>query len=107
MLDSILSADTQPLLVEWRYADSERWRAAQVGVDEFSVESLDTLVMTVEGLQRPRQASVRVSYAGETSAVVRGEDVVPPDATVPPPSQTETTTEGGCRGRLWVPRPAG
>ncbi|KAF0288284.1 putative epidermal cell surface receptor [Amphibalanus amphitrite] len=93
VLDSILSANTQPLIVEWRYDDSSRWQAAEVGVDEFSVESLDTLVMKVEGLQRPRQARVRVSYAGETSAVVRGGDVVPTDATLPPPTEAETTTE--------------
>ena len=93
ILDSILSVNTRPLLVEWRYGDAARWQSAEVRVDDFSVESLDTLVMTVEGLQRPRQARVRVSYAGETSPVVRGEDVVPVDATLPPPG-VETTTEG-------------
>ena len=69
-------------------------------MDDVSVETLDTLVMTVDGLQRPRQARVRVSYAGETSPVVRGEDVVPEDATLPPPP-AETTTEGRSDREGW------
>ncbi|XP_037079036.1 putative epidermal cell surface receptor [Pollicipes pollicipes] len=91
VLDSFLSAQTQPLLVEWRY-DGGPWQARSIEVDAVSVETLDTLVMTVEGLQRPRAADVRVTYAGETSPLVRGADVVPADATEPP----ATTTEGRC-----------
>ena len=98
ILDSILSSETRPLLVEWRYGGDTRWRSAEVGVDDFSVESLDTLVMKVTGLRDPRRASVRVSYAGETSPVVRGEDLVPEGATLPPPPEAETTTEGGSHG---------
>ena len=78
-----------PVTVEWRRGDGA-WQSRTVPHRLLHLVG-NQLTILAAGLGNPASATVRVTFNGETSAEVRGEDLVDVDGGLEPGAQTGTS----------------